>query len=57
MRPYYRTEAQPDWCLMREWGSIGTTGRELLSPSLARQRRTPREHKIELPRELNLTLA
>jgi predicted DNA-binding WGR domain protein len=31
MHRYYRMDVQPDlfgeWCLMREWGPIGSTGR------------------------------
>jgi predicted DNA-binding WGR domain protein len=31
MHRYYRLDVQPDlfgaWCLVREWGRIGTTGR------------------------------
>ena len=33
---FYRLDVQPDlfgaWCLMREWGRIGTQGRELSVP-------------------------
>ena len=36
MHRYYRLDVQPDlfgaWCLMREWGRIGTTGRERSVP-------------------------
>ena len=32
MQRFYRLDVQPDlfgqWCLMSEWGRIGTTGRE-----------------------------
>ena len=36
MHRFYRLDVQPDlfgqWCLMREWGRIGTTGRERSTP-------------------------
>ena len=36
MHRFYRLDLQPDlfgqWCLMREWGRIGTTGRECSVP-------------------------
>ena len=36
MHRFYRLDVQPDlfgqWCLMREWGRIGTTGRERSIP-------------------------
>jgi predicted DNA-binding WGR domain protein len=32
MHRFYRLDVQPDlfeqWCLMREWGRVGTTGQE-----------------------------
>jgi predicted DNA-binding WGR domain protein len=39
MHRFYRLDVQPDlfgqWCLMREWGRIGTTGRERSIPFLS----------------------
>ena len=36
MRRYYRMDVQPDlfghWCLMREWGRIGSTGQLRSAP-------------------------
>jgi predicted DNA-binding WGR domain protein len=36
MHRFYRLDVQPDlfgqWCLIREWGRIGTTGRERSIP-------------------------
>jgi predicted DNA-binding WGR domain protein len=53
MHRFYRLDVQPDlfgaWCLIREWGRIGTTGRERSVPfpspaqaqaALDKQRRT-----------------
>jgi len=53
MHRYYRMDVQPDlfgeWCLIREWGRIGSTGQTRVVPypapaeadeALHRQRRT-----------------
>lgn len=41
MHRYYRMDVQPDlfgqWCLMREWGRIGSTGRTRSAPFLTPQ--------------------
>ena len=46
MHRYYRMDVQPDlfgeWCLMREWGRIGSAGQTRHSPSLPRARRKQR---------------
>lgn len=45
MHLYYRMDVQPDlfgqWCLMCEWGRIGSTG-QTRSPSLPRKKHRPR---------------
>ena len=47
MYRFYRLDVQPDlfgyWCVMREWGRIGTTGRECSIPFL-----TPQEAQAAL---------
>lgn len=39
MRRFYRMDVQPDlfgaWCLMREWGRIGSTGQTRSLPFLS----------------------
>ena len=50
MHRYYRMDVQPDlfgqWCLMREWGRIGSTGRARSAPFL-----TPEEAQAALDKQ------
>lgn len=50
MHRYYRMDVQPDlfgaWCLMREWGRIGSTGQTRLIPFP-----TPQEAHAALDRQ------
>ncbi len=46
MHRFYRMDVQPDlfgqWCLMREWGRIGSTGQTRPPPFLPRRKPKPR---------------
>ena len=64
MHRFYRMEIQPDlfgeWCLMREWGGIGSTGKMRSAPfstsheaetalQLQRSAKEQREYAISIP--------
>lgn len=50
MHRYYRIDVQPDlfgqWCLMREWGRIGSTGQTRSLPFP-----TPQEAQVALDKQ------
>jgi len=55
MHRYYRMDVQPDlfghWCLMREWGRIGSTGQTRSLPFPTPQQAEAAPHKQRKAKE------